>query len=430
MSEANRSPLLSIASSNNLGAPATRWLHVFLLVVGLTGWMVFILACIGGPAWSPDGSKVLFAYRDVDNSRTAVALYDRTTGVVSTIFAQPTPKEGELGLHPAWQTDGTRALVGIYRNVPRGSSDGACELVSLPVKSSLPLQVYNLGDSMGCAYPYFQRNGKVYFGGVDLRWIDLVTGEVNSEKFKSTQKLEDDEPLILAEDGDRIFYERELRRRPSDDGSDETGIEVGRIALEDFSLTPSFTFWEQDLSQYGVEHADSGLGPHGSIVAMLGVGSEDSSDKILLAEENKGIVRALAPDLGIGSYKLGSLTWSHDGTVVYASTLSKGEMKNAWNYGMAEIPVDGSRARVRKIASLRREMSGDFESEFRMGMPVSLSPDERWIAATPAVLGKGTVEDRDRALFLIDLRDPTRRMKRVPIPRQPPTPTPAPTVEQ
>jgi hypothetical protein len=35
------------------------------------------------------------------------------------------------------------------------------------------------------------------------------------------------------------------------------------------------------------------------------------------------------------------------------------------------------------------------------------------------VLGKGMVDESDRALFLIDLHDPARHMQRVPIPPQP-----------
>jgi hypothetical protein len=79
------------------------------------------------------GHDDLFAYRDVENSRTAIALYDRGTGSVSTILTQPTAREGELALYPKWQNDGNRALVTIYRGIPGGSSDGACELVLIPV---------------------------------------------------------------------------------------------------------------------------------------------------------------------------------------------------------------------------------------------------------------------------------------------------------
>jgi dipeptidyl aminopeptidase/acylaminoacyl peptidase len=403
---------------------------VILLVVGLAGWMIFIVACVGGPAWSPDGSQILFAYRDVENSRTAVALYDRATGAVSTILTEPTTKEGELALYPKWQNDGTRALVGIYRIIPGGSSYGGCELISIPVKSSLPLQVYNLGFTEGCLFSYPQVNGKVYFAGEDLRWVDLETGEVESQEFKLPAKLSEFNGVALSEHDGQIYYQRKVTRNVSDADKEEEGSEVGQLQLENFTLKPSFTFWARDLAALGVQDAHPILWPHGSGVAMIGVGKDGDSDKILFAEENKGIVRALAPDLGARPYKLGNLIWSADGRTLYASALMTGEQKDALEYWLAEIPPDGGRARLTKIASIRSELNADFETIFRLGMPISMSPDGRWIAATPAVLGKGTLDDHDRALFLIDLRDSARPLQRVPIPRQPAAAVPVPKVQQ
>lgn len=425
------SPLSATASSKNSRATSARWLHVILVAVGLAGWMTFILACIGGPAWNPDGSQILFAYRDVENSRTAVALYDRGTGTVGTLLTQPGAKEGDLALHPKWQNDGTRALVTISRDVPGGSSDAACELISIPVKSSLPLQVYNLGLTDGCNFPYPQVNGKVYFGDKDLRWVDLQTGEVESRPFKAAVQLPEQNPVVLSEYDGQIYYQRKVTRKASGaDAKKEEGSEIGRLQLEDFTLKPSFTFWARDLAALGVEDAHPIFWPHGSSVAMIGLGKESDSDQILLAEENKGIVRALAPDLGVRPYKLGNLIWSSDGRTLYASAITISEQENALDYLLAEIPLDGSRARLTKIAPIRSKLNDDFQTIFRLCMPVSMSPDGRWIAATPAVLGEGTLDNRDRALFLIDLRDPARPLQRVPIPRQPPAAAPGPEVKQ
>ncbi len=434
MSEGNSNRYVSPArSSRSLRPESARWLHVILLAVGLAGWMVFILACVGGADWNSDGSQIIFAYRDVENSRTAVALYDRATGAVSTILSQPAAKEGELALHPRWQNDGTRALVAIYRGIPGGSSDGACELISIPVKSSLSLQVYNLGFTEGCNFPYLQVNGKVYFGGADLRWVDLGTGEVESQDFRLPSKLSGFQEVVLSEHGGQVYYQGKVTHKVSGADSkekEEEGSEVGGIQLEDLTLKPFFTFWAQDLPALGVRDVYSIFWPHGSSVALIGLGKESDSDKILLGEENKGIVRVLAPDLGVKLYKLGNLIWSSDGRMLYASAITIGEQQNTLDYWLAEIPVDGGRVRLTKIAPMRSELNDDFESIFRLGMPISMSPDGRWIAATPAVLGKGTLDDRDRALFLIDLRDPARPLQRVPIPRQPPAVAPGPKVQQ
>jgi WD40 repeat protein len=429
--ENSTSPLCAAASSNHSRATSARWLHVILMFVGLAGWMAFILACIG-PAWSPDGSQILFVYRDVENSRTAVAVYDRGTGAVSTILAQPTGSEGGPALHPTWQNDGTRALVAISSYISGGPSDvAACDLISIPVKSSLPVHVHNLGLTGSCYGPYFQVNGKVYFGGEDVRWVDLETGEVESGQWKAAVQLPKDAGVILSEHNEQIYYEREVERKVSgadDKEEKEEGREVGRIQLSDFTLKPSFTLWPQDLAAFGVKGAGFTV-HHGTGMAMIGGGEEGKSDKILLAEEDKGIVRVLAPDLGVKPYKLGNLIWSSDGRTLFASTITVGEQKSTLDYWLAEFPLDGSRARPTKIAHIRSELNDDFESTFRLSMPVSLSPDGRWIAATPAVLDKDALDERDRALFLIDLHDPARSMQRVPIPRQPPA-APASKVKQ
>ena len=49
---------------------------------GVAAWLIFALACTGWPAWSPDGSKVLFVSSSSDpNSKDSViALYDRAGG--------------------------------------------------------------------------------------------------------------------------------------------------------------------------------------------------------------------------------------------------------------------------------------------------------------------------------------------------------------
>jgi len=403
-----------------------RWLHVILLFLGLVGWLIFILACVGGPAWSPDGSQILFAYRDVDNSRTSVALYDRTKGNIRVIFSQPYEKEGELALHPQWQRDGKRALVAIFGGTPDRGDDG-CQLVSIPITSKLPLQVYNLGQTPGCIYTYPQMNDRVYFAGTDLRWVDLKTGKVNSSKFKMDGKDSDEEQVLLSEGNGGLYYQRSLKRKvQAADGTehDENGEELGRLQTEESSFRPSFVFWDRDLHALGVESDATGtspisIAPDGSRSAMIASKNGDDSDSILLMEDKKGVVRVFNPDLGRKPFELGNLTWSADTKILYASVLTRTDAKDVQEYWLAEIPLDGSRVRLTKIASVNSEMNTDFEDVFHMAMDVSLSPDGRWIAATPAVLGEKMLAPADRALVLIDLHDPARRLKKVPIPHQP-----------
>lgn len=428
MIERNSIRLVSARSSCGFRSVSPRWLHVILLVVGMAAWMIFILACVGGPAWSPDGSQILFAYRDVENSRTAVALYDRVTGTTTTILAQPAAKEGELALEPQWEKDGTRAFIAMYQPVPGSSDDGSCELISIPVKSSMPLQAYALGTTDGCLNvgPYPQLDGKVYVGGKDLRSIDLATGEIESKTIP-------DGVGSLSEHAGQVFYQRDVSRSAGnveDKDATREGTEFGRIDLKDFTLKPAFVLWKSDTTALGVKDNISPVFREagGSLMAVIGPG--DKADKILFLDESKGIDRVLAPDLGVKPCRLGNLVWSSDGKTLYASAITKGEQENTQDYWLAEIPVAGTPGRLTRIAPIQAQMSDDLDSYFRNSMQVSLSPDGNLIAATPAVLGKGTLAEGDRALFLIDLRDPARPVQRLPIPRQPPTAAPAPKVQQ
>jgi len=412
------------------GGKAARWLHIALLGTAFAGWLIFILACVGGPAWSPDGSQILFAYRDVENARASVALYDRNRNTVRAVFAQPIEDDkDEVFVHPRWQMDGKRALIALFSGTPDGSENG-CALISIPIKSKIPLQLYNLGKTAGCVYAYPQMGDQVYFAEKDLRSVDLKSGEVKSEKFKVGGQDSPEEEVVLSESKHDLRYQR-MVRRPKKTGdpqpSDEYGQEVGIVQLSDTSLKASFTFWESDLPALGLESSASDLSPiamapNEATGAMIATKNGKESDRILLTEESRGIVRVLSPDLGRGRYCLGNLVWSLDGSTLYASVLTKGESKEVSNYWLAEIPVDSGKARMTMISAIQHEMAddfgGDFMDTFRFSMDVALSPDGRWIAATPAVLGKKELNPRDRALFLVDLRDPGRKMKRVPVPHE------------
>lgn len=430
-------PLAPTSTENalNSSSPApARWLHVMLFLIAFSGWLIFILACTGGPAWSPDGSQILFAYRDVANARTSVALYDRAMGTISTIFAEPVPAEGEgapglVALHPTWQKDGTRALVTILRNkVPNSSDEMACELVSLPVKSNLPVRVYNLGFTPDCM-EVPQIGGAIFFGGFRLNWIDLATGEEHAKDIEGVG--EDKAGLGFFEQYGRLYYKRGMKRKitaTSGEPAEETGIEYGRWKTEDNSPKPSLTLWEKDFSAVGVkkdpgEMSDIFFGPDGVLGALIAA-PKGGAEKILVTENDKGIVRVLDPGLDSKAYSLGSLVWSQDGKTFYVPVLTGGDAEKTLNYELAEIPVAGGKARLTRIAVIHGEIDNDLTGWLRSSMQVSLAPDGAWIAATPAVLGKGLVDDPDRALFLIDLHDPARHMQRVPIPLQPAEVTP------
>jgi len=71
----------------------------------------------------------------------------------------------------------------------------------------MPLQAYPLGETEGCvnmsALP--KLGDKVYFGGKDLRWIDLATGEIDMKTIP-------DEVGQISEHDGLVFYMRDVSR--------------------------------------------------------------------------------------------------------------------------------------------------------------------------------------------------------------------------
>jgi hypothetical protein len=270
-----------------------------------------------------------------------------------------------------------------------------------------------------------EAGGKIYFGGEHLNWLDLAGGFLASTSFKAVEESKGQMVLILFQQNETIYYKRIMERdvdAVEGKPQQEEGLEIGRLQIEDAGVKPSFTIWEKDFANVaGGAHlsamSEVSFAPDG----RQGVVSVRSGEveKILLVEENKGIVRELDPGIDLKTYALGALVWSQDRKTLYAPLLTSGETAKKLNYELAEIPVAGGKARMTKIAVVHRELSEFLRTCLRLSMQASVSPDGRWIAATPAVLGKDMVDARDRALFLIDLRDPERHMQRIPIPPQP-----------
>ena len=408
--------------------------------------MTFILACVGGPAWSPDSSKILFAWRDYEGGRYNVAVYDRATRVSRIIFQHRSPKEDEdndFTAVPEWQKDGTRAIVAMTTE----DSDTHCTLFSIELKGKAPPEAYDLGKKTMCTDPGSmpQIGTRLFIGGENfITWLDLSTGETRSKTIEG-------EGNFIAEHNGQLVYARGVSRPvndPKNKDAKEEGVEFGRVKLndklDDPELKPQFTLWAKDVANADLGNAGFGSWePGGSRIAM--VGPLKNTDRILMLDENKRMTGTLMPELsGVKNYRLGNLVWSHDGKTLFAPAITRGQGDNTYDYSLAEIPLTGAPGRLTRIVSFhikKDEPTADQAkdqpaagqaaeqsdlSEFDhsddngfvfFSMQVSLSPDETMIAATPANMDKGSFAGPDRALFLVDLRRPTHRVTRIPFPK-------------
>ena len=411
--ESSTKSLSSAVDSQDPKPDSPRWLHVILPAVGLAGWMIFILACVGGPSWSPDGSKILFAYLDVEKSQSVIAVYDRATHTVKPIFARfvPNGKDDDVPLAPTWQKDGKRALIALS-----GDND-TCSLVSISVSSTSPVEAYSVGPKLVCWDSSFlpQLDERMYFGGDDLQWINLATGETGHKSIEGG-------PGFISEHNGHLVYMRGASRaapNPENKDATESGFEFGSVDIKELTLKPNFTLWKSDLGDMKLDDffPTASWEPGGSRIVIAGPGMD--GDKILFLDESKGLVKILAPELGVKDVRLGKFVWSRDGKTLYAAAASMATQEKMLDYWLAEIPIAGTPGRLTKIAIVQGELDHDtMPLILSLSLRVSLSPDGRFIAATPASLGKDDLAERDRALFLIDVQHPEHHITRIPIPGQ------------
>lgn len=397
-----------------------RWHHIALSTVALVGWMTFILACVEGPAWSPDSSKVLFGYYDPGGSRYAVALYDLPKHKTRILFERPATANGnddDFALLPAWQNDGGRALL----FMTEGSSESTkhCSLFSLPVNSKGTLRTYDLGNAKNCWHSamVLQKGDKLYLAGDDgVNWTNLTTGETGSREIKGG-------PGLLHQWNDRVEYMRSSTRPlagAKEKDTQEDGIEFGQIDLASFAMKPAFTIWQTQFPDIKVgDSISAAWEPSGSRMALIGRGED--SDKILMMEEAKGPTGSSLPQPGSGPMHFGNLLWSQDGTTLYAAAITNGAKEKSCNFSLAEIPVSGAPGRLTPIAAFPCDgvSRNDVEDKLDILLPLALSPDGHWIAATPSNCDNDTFASPDHALFLIDLRRSDRRIMRIPFPTVP-----------
>jgi hypothetical protein len=420
MSRPDRSPSHPPPQARIQADVSPRWLHVILLAIALIGWMTFVLACVEGPAWSPDSSRILFGYYDSGAHRYNVALYNLAKHKTRIVFERLTTeddKDDNLGLSTAWQNDGARVLI----LTTEGSSDSSkhCVLLSLPVTAKGVPRTYDVANAKDCWFRQMllQQSDKIYLSGDEgLNWVDLATGESGSSDIKGG-------PGFLHERNGVVAYIRPASRPlagAKEKDAQEDGLEFGQISLADSTLKPAFTIWQAQFSDIKIgDSISTAWEPAGTRIALLGIG--ENSDRILVFDENKGPIGAITPQFGAQPARLGNIIWSHDGQTLYAAAITAGSKEKTCDFSLAEIPVSGAPGRLTKVASFTCSDINDNDARGKLDMilPLALSPDGNWIAATPSNCGPESFAPADRALFLIDLRHQPHRITQVPFPASP-----------
>lgn len=383
-------------------------LHTALGAIGLLAWLLFILGCTGWPSWSPDGAKVLAPYFDPVAQQDGIALYNLKTHTARSIFVRP-HSDNEF-LAAQWESDGKRANV-------IGEGDSNLQVTLLPVGSGRPARNFLLTKDAGSLPPLPEMGGVFYVGGTNqISRLNLRTGEalsnplspVNPQTGKTVEtKVEDEVRVSLHTDGSRLLYDRQKEAKDP--------LEVGTLDPGDLSLHPLFKVTKADLEARGVQGEAMGgfvaPEPRGSHIAVL-VRSE-SEDSILLCSQS-GLQTILKPDFSVKDARIGLPQWAPGGKTLYLPVAAEVEPGKG-QYWVAEVPMDGGRVRMTKIA--RFKAGSDWADEVHLALQVSLSPDGFTLATTTAGLSENYIAPETKcALYLVNLRDPKRTVTSIPAP--------------
>ncbi len=370
-----------------------------LMLVGMVCLAAYVLACLPSrPAFSPDGSKILFSWVDSETGWFTAALYDRTGQDVETIFNFRVPGKPEEGLAMVrWDPDGKRAIVAWREKLGENS---IIRVMVLPLGSKnptrhflVPVDKELLLESLVIPPPLL--HGQLFLGGkTSVRRLDLQTGDIKTQDFG-----EELDGLVLVENRDQVYYLSKSKGAPS-------VFEIGNIDKDTLARIPTLRLEEKDVGKISGFFAILKDGSRIAVVSELPLRPPftDTLRGILIYHGNY-LERAIWLGSQPGMDLLNS-EWSPDGTVVYTAFVKKLSSEGEYDDGILEVPLNGTSLREIPLIPQRKKDGFDFQ--------IAVSPDGKTIAAFKV---------QDLALYLIDLASSDRKVTRIPVP-SPATPKP------
>jgi hypothetical protein len=401
------------------------YLHMPLAVIAVLGFLAYLLAC--RPAWSPDGSKVLFPYASEERGKAGVVLYDRDLKKATSIFA--TPFENGPGILAQWDQRGDAAIVICYS--ADSESDEPARIHVLPIQADAPKRLYRVKTKiswLGMSFP--QVGNSIFLDGNDLVQLNLDDGTVK-------RILVAEGGIALVQHDQSIFY---LKQKPppkdtqaaNTDGEGERDADEG-AAADDHGDSPVPEEEPPRIDNGSPKYEVGTLDPESlrlSAFATLRLEKNEevfpyfavSPDGLSLAFvcqrdrqfrlrfiRNKKTQESLPVKLATERYGFGNLQWSRDGKTIYAAAGEKAPGRSGVRFGIAEIDPEKGVTKFTPVILARDNNPADAVGFFQ----IRLSPDGNTVAASMGYLDMGV---GDHFLFLVDLGSPDRKVTKVPIP--------------
>jgi len=380
-----------------------KTLYLAASVGAIMAWLLFILACLGWPAWSPDSSKVLFPYVDSGSSTAGIAMYDRATGTVVPIFDYYSHGQVDLIPFAQWTRDGRQTIVTLEMN-----KKGPIQVLLLPQDGKGPVRHFLIETEQLSLPPYPQVENALFLGSSNIARLDLKTGEVK------TKDLTEGDGIHLLPAGEFIWYAAYDIERAGRGGK---GTQFGELKPADLSLKPLFEFWDGDQEKLGITDfsvASLSAEPGGS---RLAGSARAGNGPVILLFGHAGLERVLRPELPDKRCALGRPEWSGDRRSLYAPVLCPAKEDDESEYSVAAIPLNAGSRKVELTPVFQLPVGVD--KDFASSLYVSLSPDKHTLATATGSLESKHIGRADRALYLIDLQDPNHKVTKHLIPQGP-----------
>lgn len=342
---------------------SNRFRDLACAMVGVGGLLAYILAC--APAFSPDGSRVLFTSFSKKPDAVSIVLYNLRSHQLQTVFSQPGGVDKDMSglMLGRWSSDGKRIIV-IWQDEKRLSA------LALPVDGEGASQFYKLpeqgtdqdGPIAVCMYfPPPVVGEYLFLPGRQLCRLNLQTG--SAVLGTSTNGF------VLRGQGTNVFY---MTRA----GQETNMVEIGRLAPDSLTLTPI----ERIVTSSKNEGGFWDVAPDGVQVAIA-----VENPPTIQIHRGGALLKSIPVNVGTNAVELGPLTWAADSKALFACY----QVGGAGGSGVLEISTQSDFQRVMPLCSK--------EGKEEIICAPALSPDGK----TLAVSG---FSDHN-ALFLIHLKE-------------------------
>ena len=375
-----------------------------LALAGLASLCVYILACT---SFSPDDSQVLYPVLDPDTGATGLAVYARETRRSETVFLPLAYDSGQSNTwtpgpvisRAQWLADGHRILIASPET--KGKDDGL-SLTLLPWKERLPIKVFHLAEwkdaTPSLLLPLCVVGEHLFLNssGMDVPRIDLKSGTITHRLLPGDAK---EVVLLPSPDEKEVFYLESF-------DAPDTKTVLGRLNPDSFEQTPLLVLTNESLG-----HGLFACYPRGPRLALLE--SEGETNRLRVFQPGKAPrLRALG---GPGEKEIfSSLGFFPKGDRLWATFMKRAAGAKTVTCGFIEIPLDESPVRETALFTLAQAKDGDNACLFQG----AVSHDGRTaaVASTYLACDNEAFDPANCALFLVDLKDPARKITKVPVP--------------